>query len=126
MAVFPTLRAAAFVALFSASLTQADDPRFDHYQGLRAATLVEALQHLADYNAQLGALLAQPSLDLAELDAVHQLTYTIENALERIGSEVGVLAELLESVHVSSEQGDPETVLRDGRAFLEASRPLTE
>jgi len=126
MAVFRALRAATLAALCCVPFTHADDPRLDHYQGLRAETLAEALQHLVEYNAQLAALLAQSSLSLVELDAVHQLTYTIENSLERIGSEVGHLAELLESVHVSSEQGDQATVLRDGRSFLEASRPLTD
>jgi len=125
MVLFRALRAAILTVSCAVPFTYADDPRLDHYQGLRAETLVEALQHLTEYNAQLAPLLAQSSLSLAELDAIHQLTYTIENALERIGSEVHELAELLESVHVASEQGDPATVLRDGRTFLEASSPLT-
>ena len=48
---------------------------------------------------------------------MHQLTYTLENALGKINQELAKLAETLEAVHVASETGDVGTVLARGREF---------
>ncbi|HEY7773612.1 MAG TPA: DUF6746 family protein, partial [Marinagarivorans sp.] len=59
-----------------------------------------------------------------DLNEVHILTYTLENALEKLGSEREQLAELLEQVHKASEGADSDTVKTSGRAYLQGSAPL--
>ena len=116
-----------FIGLFACSLgAHADTPRVDHYQGLAAETLAEALDHLAEYNARLASMIERGALTPADLNAIHQLTYTLENALERIGEEVAAIAETLEEVHVASEQAEALLAQERAAAYLQSSRPLIE
>lgn len=111
----------AGLSLFSFSAAVASDDRPDHSEGLPSATLQEALSNLATYNRQLAELVALESLTPQQMHEVHMLTYTLENALERIDDEVDDMAEDLEAVHQASEHADPDTVKTKGAAYLEAS-----
>ncbi len=102
----------------------ADSDRVDHYEGLGAEDLETALAHLAEYRTHLADVLVRGPLLATDLNEVHQLTYTLENALERLAVDVHALAELLEVVHVASEQADAVTVSEEGKAWLEATRPF--
>ena len=102
--------------------TAADSERPDHYEGLPAETLEVALANLSEYRATLAGVLARDPLSSADLNEVHRLTYTLENALERMTIDLHALAELLEVVHVASEQADAETVRSKGRAWIEGTR----
>jgi hypothetical protein len=99
--------------------------RPDHYQPKPSPTLEAALANLTEFNPKLAALLEKDSLTPEELNQVHQLTYTLEAALEKLGSEQARVAELLEEVHVASEKNDSSTVKTSGRAYLEGTAPLT-
>lgn len=101
------------------------DKRPDHFEGKPSPSLPVALSNLAEYNAQLATLLEQETLSPEDLHQVHQLTYTLENALEKLHSERARLADLLEEVHQASERGDKDSVAKSGRAYLEGSAPLT-
>lgn len=101
------------------------DERPDHFEGEPSPTLEAALANLAEYNARLATLVDQDNLSAGELHQVHELTYTLENALERLDSERARLAELLEEVHQASERADVDTVKASGRAYLDGSAPLT-
>lgn len=98
--------------------------RPDHYKGEPSPSLEAALSNLAEFNPKLAALVEKDSLSAQEMNEVHQLTYTLEQALERIESERARVAELLEEVHVASESGDSKTVKTSGRAYLEGTAPL--
>jgi len=100
------------------------DERPDHFEGKSSPTLEAALASLAEYNPKLAALVEKDTLTPEDLHRVHELTYTLENALEKLASEHARLAEVLEAVHVASETNDPETVKRSGRMYLEHSRRL--
>lgn len=99
--------------------------RPDHYKGEPSPTLEAALSNLAEFNPQLAALLDKDTLSPQDLNQVHQLTYTLENALEKLDSERARVAELLEEVHVASERADSKTVKASGRAYLDGTAPLT-
>ncbi len=110
------------LTLLSASFAE---ERFAHHEGKPAPTLDVALVNLKEGNAKLAEILKKDTLKMADLHEVHVLSYTIENALERIGKEQARLAELMEEVHLASEKNDAETVKASGQAFLEAAAPLT-
>lgn len=113
----------AGVLLIAASHTMADD-RPDHFQGLPSENLEQALQNLYSHNAQLHSVL-QGELTPASMHSVHQLTYTLEVALERIASSIETLQEQLEEVHLGSETMDVERVRSNGQLYLNGSQALT-
>lgn len=110
-------------ALLLSAPLQADD-RPEHFEGKPSRTLTEAMAHFSEYNRQLEALLARGELTPQDLHDIHVLTYTLENALERIDDSVAQLQEQLEDVHKGSERADPEKVKRQGKAYLTLSREL--
>lgn len=99
----------------------AADSRIDHFEGESSATLAEAVANFSAYNGKLAALLAQPALSPTDLGIVHQLTYTLENALEKINQDLEALAETLEEVHLASEKSDAEGVRTHGRKEFRSS-----
>lgn len=120
-----TLVAVALLSgVLSAPLRADEAERFDHYQGERPGDLSSALTLLDDFAQRLQQQLANDNLDPVVLNEIHQLTYTLENALGRLSTDVAELAELLESVHVASETAGAATVREDGERFLQQLAPL--
>lgn len=114
---------ALLCGLMIAATTQASSPT-SHFKGEPAETLSQAVVNFSEYNQRLAELLAQDELSLTDLGTVHELTYTLENALEKIQEEVATIAETLEEVHLGSETGDFERVQSNGTAYLEAAQTL--
>lgn len=104
--------------------TTAASEKPDHFKGKPSANLAEALSNLDEYNAKLATLLERETLTLEELTQVHELTYTLEQALQRIQTDVGRIAQDLEVVHKASERADGKTVKSSGAAYLEAAQTL--
>ncbi len=102
----------------------AHSDRPDHFEGLPANTLTEAVQNFSAYNAKLAALVALDTLTPHQLHEVHQLTYTLENALEKMQAELAELAEVLEEVHVASEYSNAAKVKARGQVYLDTARQL--
>jgi hypothetical protein len=115
---------AAPVLAFGLSGTALADERPDHFQGENAATLGEALGHLSSYNAQLAAILARDELGPEDTARIHELTYTLENALARIRDDVEDLQETLEEVHEASERYEVDVVRAQGRKYLDTAAEL--
>lgn len=120
-----SLMATALIA-FSLSAPIAASERPDHFEGKPAETLKQAVTNFSETNEKLGALLSADELDSKALHEVHQLTYTLENALERIREDLDELAEVLEEVHVASETTDAETVKARGIEYLDSARQLID
>lgn len=114
----------AFGLLCAATAAQADDDRPEHFEGEGAKTLEQALVNLREYNAKLSTIIERDELTASDMAEIHKLSYTLENALERIEDEVDELADVLEKVHVASEEMDRETVRRQAPAYLTGSESL--
>ncbi|MDT8879366.1 DUF6746 family protein [Halomonas saccharevitans] len=106
-----------------ATTAHAEGP--DHFSGEPSRTLEEAIANLGEYNERLTELLAKDELSNRDLGTVHELSYTLENALARIDAEVDAMAVSLEEVHLGSESVDRERVRLNGMAYLNGARPLT-
>ena len=113
--------AAAAAALLFAALAFADDD-YEHYKGEPSKTLEQAVANLSEYNNRLEKVLAG-ELTPQAMNEVHQLTYTLENALGKMDDELEDIAERLELVNKASERADPDTVKKEGAVYLEKSRP---
>lgn len=95
-----------------------------HFSGKEAATLKDAVRNLTEGNEQLAAYLEGESVEAADLGHIHELTYTLENAIAKIQEDLVTLATTLEEVHLASERGDADVVLESGRAYLSIADPL--
>ncbi|MDY0206338.1 MAG: hypothetical protein RBR82_06890 [Pseudomonas sp.] len=99
------------------------DERPDHFKGLAAPDLQTAVTNFSEYNNRLEKALSG-ELSNADLVAIHELTYTLENALEKINTDLEELAETLEKVHVASETFNRDDLKKAGPAYLEAARTV--
>lgn len=95
----------------------------DHFEGLPSETLEEAVANLRSHTALLEARMAGPVDQDAMMD-IHELSYTLENAVERLSAEIERLADALEEVHLASEQWDDDTVREQGAVFVEGVRTI--
>lgn len=100
------------------------EERPDHFEAKPSPTLNAAIENLAEYNPKLEALIEKSSLSPEDLNTVHQLTYTLEQALAKIGEEKDRVAALLEEVHLASERADEETVKQSGQGYLKGTEPF--
>lgn len=98
----------------------ASDERSAHFEGTPSATLAQAVANFSESNLKLKTILDGKVTD-ADMAEVHQLTYTLENALKKINEEMSALAGTLEEVHLASEKLDRDAVLEHGRAYLSVS-----
>lgn len=101
-----------------------DHDRFDHFEGKSADTLEEAVANFSSHNEKLAEILASEELNIEALVAIHELTYTLENALEKINDELDDLADVLEELHKSSETADFDGTREHGRAYLDTARKV--
>lgn len=113
---------ASFI-LFATVNTKADE-KFDHFPSVAAPNTQVALCNLASFNKQLGLLANKKALSAEEMVKVHELTYTLENAVQRLQSDLNTIAADLEKVHKASERLDGQTVNQSGQAYLAATQLL--
>ena len=99
------------------------DERPDHYKGKSSDTLMQAVANFSEYNQKLKIALAGELTPLAMVE-IHELTYTIEVALEKIHAETAKLKDVLEEVHVASEHMDTTTAKERGDAYIKAAQTL--
>jgi mannitol-1-phosphate/altronate dehydrogenase len=113
------------VTLFALSASgSAFAQRPDHFEGRKAQTLKEAVANFSEYNKKLSAILAKRDLAPEDMVKIHELTYTLENALDKIRAETAALAQTLEEVHVASERQDAKTVKARGQSYLRTAREI--
>lgn len=97
----------------------------EHFEGKESTNLKEAVANFSEYNKKLEQVLAG-DLTPEAMNEVHQLTYTLENALGKINQEFDGLAETLEEIHLASERADTEGVASKGKRYLETSRTVVK
>ncbi|KDE40238.1 MAG: DUF6746 family protein [Nitrincola lacisaponensis] len=97
----------------------------EHFKGLPAETLEQAVANFAEYNQKLATVLSG-EIDNQAMVEVHELTYTLENALEKIHAEVAELVDTLEELHLASEAFDAEAVKAQGDAYLSVATQIVK
>ena len=68
----------------------------------------------------------QGELNAEAMVEIHQLTYTLENALEKIHSETTELKVVLEDVHLGSENMDFAKVKQQVKRYLDTATTLVK
>jgi uncharacterized protein YukE len=112
------------LSLFALNVAQADDHAPKHFKGVASDTYEQAVANLQEYNAKLAVLMQKEQLSPADMGEIHQLTYTLEKALERIKKHIEKTAEVLEDVHQATEKAQYDKALTQGRAYLKESDVL--
>lgn len=113
--------------LWGATLSTANaDQRPEHYQALPAESIEQAVSNLTSYNQELEALISQSELSDEDMVKIHELTYTLENALQRLQAELEGTAEVLEEVHLGSETMDSNRVLDNARRYLQSMNEILQ
>lgn len=120
------LSTALFVLFIGGASAVMADERPDHFKGLVPESPTEAVQNFSRFNRKLEDILARASLSVSDLSEIHEITYTLENALAVIKEETANLANLLETVHLASENGGVDEVTRAGREYLDGARRIIE
>ncbi len=120
--LFSALLITAGMLAFTA--TAADD-RPDHFKGKPADTLEQAVANFTEYNTKLKALLSA-ELTPQAMAEIHQLTYTLEVALEKIHSETGKLKDTLEQLHIASERMDTTSAKQSGDSYIKTAQTLVK
>jgi len=119
-------RALALACLLGLAAGQAAASGDDvtHYPAKPSETLAEAVANFSEYNRLLVDLLATPELSDTDLERIHQLTYTLEAALEKINAAMGPLPEKLERLHLASEGQERSRVPGLARSYLETAQTV--
>ncbi|MEX0732696.1 MAG: DUF6746 family protein [Aquisalimonadaceae bacterium] len=111
------------MGLSCAASTLADD-RIDHFKGEPAETLEQAVASFSEYNARLATVLDSGDLTARDLGKIHELTYTLENALGKINEDLTALADTLEALHIASETAEIDDAKRHAANYLETARKV--
>ena len=99
----------------------AEEPQ--HFGGKKFSDITTALSTFHEYNERLERKL-EGDLKPIDLHEIHELTYTIEDALAYITNSLYKVAEDLESVHVATEYANPEKVATHGALYLKAANQI--
>lgn len=117
-------RTALIVALAMGAMPVFAEEKVDHYAAETSADLAEAMVNFSTYNTHMADILAQSEMTRDRMEDIHQLTYTLEVALEKIITEAQELAERLEEVHLASEDSDPDKLTALATSYLAIARQL--
>lgn len=116
--ILTTLGLAALLLFGSANASEVQ-----HFKGQPSDTLEQAVSNFSQYNSKLAVIL-DAELDARALYEIHELTYTLEVALEKINTELQELADVLEEVHLATERNDAQTTRARGMEYLTVSRQV--
>lgn len=115
----------AFVSIFALQGTAfASSDRDQHFKGEPSHTLEQAVKNFSEYNKKLAVIMQKEKLEPVDMAEIHQLTYTLENALEKIEDALEQIEDDLEEVHQASEKGQYDKALNKGRAYLKNAQTL--
>lgn len=118
------LRIAALSIFFSLSANAySEDAK--HFEGKKFDNITDAVAVLKDYNQRFEDKM-NGELDALALHEIHELSYTMEDAVAFITSTLYTVAEELEAVHQATEHASPGTVRTSGAKYLELSRAIID
>ena len=110
--------------LFGCSFAVLAKEEAGHFEGKPSETLEAALSNFSEYNNKLSEILNKEELSPLDMQNIHELTYTLENALKKINEDMIALADLLEVVHVNSESGDAMSTQSEGLRYVDIARQI--
>lgn len=117
------LAASSLMALIISSNVFATE--INHFKGTPSPDLKSALCNLQTFDKALLKATTGEKLTPEQMAKVHELTYTLEVAVQRVQSELVIVAEELENAHKGSEVMDNKKVKSGAKAYLARTKLLT-
>lgn len=111
---------------FLVAPTLSADEDYDHFPALQAPDTSVAICNLNNFNAKLQAILNKPQIGVEDMVKVHELTYTLENAVQRLQQDLVVIADDLERAHKASESLQQDMLRTSSNAYLSALELLLQ
>ena len=94
-----------------------------HFEGQKFNDIAQAVSVFNEYNKRFEEKLGGELTGL-DLHEIHELTYTMENAVAFITQSMYTVAEELEAVHQATEISNADVVRKSGQKYLELSRSI--
>jgi len=101
------------------------DERVEHYAGKEVESKQAAVKILRTYNARLEKRIGG-ELTPETMNAIHKMSYTMENALAKLDGDLDGAAQSLERMHLSSERMETDAVKRHAQAYLHVMPKVLE
>jgi hypothetical protein len=118
--IIPALSLTA--TLFSAQIHS--EEKYSHFPAIASTDLPNALCNINAYNEKLSAILSQSALTAQDMVKVHELTYTLENAVNYLKASLEQASIDLEKVHKASEILNERTIIKSGKRYLDSTTLL--
>ena len=125
--IVPVIAAVAVIGgLATYSIVQSNgNSRIEHYAGEQIETAEQAFNALETNNGKIAKILKSDSLTDSQLEEIHEISYTLESAIDKLISEkagnkktLKSVDEAIQAVHYASENHEEESV-REWFAKLE-------
>ncbi|NLY25992.1 MAG: hypothetical protein GX049_00340 [Alcaligenaceae bacterium] len=111
------------IASFNANASGHNEVR--HFAGDQSATLEQALENFSSNNKQVAQLL-KGEVSEVDMAKIHELTYSLENALEKIRKDLDSLADTLENLHNASEVMKRDEVIKEGQKYISTAQKVVK
>jgi len=118
------IAAGAAFTLLVPGVALGQDGEVEHYRAKPSETLTEAVENFVTYNAKVAEVLEKDELTVADMELIHEYTYTIEIALAKLNEEMGSLPVVLERLHLASEGHNESEVRGVADVYLESAMTI--
>lgn len=108
--------------LFSYNVVALEE--INHFEGKSSDSIQAALCNLKTYNLALQKRTDKKHMVIQDHADIHQITYTLEVAVQKLQSELAIIAEELEKVHKGSEAANNNKVKSAGEIYLNKTSEL--
>lgn len=115
---YTILAAILTMSVFATPVGASEKP--EHFPAVDSKDLKSAVCNLQGFSQALSNLTEQNEMSSLDMVKVHELTYTLEQAIAKLNEELLVVAADLEEVHLASERMEKETVKRYSDKYLMA------
>ena len=118
------LVAAACLGLSFTSFAS-DDNKYNHFPALKSPNTETALCNIVNYNKVLTKIIQKQEMSAEDMVKIHELTYTLENALVKLSENLTKAADDLEKVHIASEKFDQATIKKHANIYTSITTALS-
>jgi small-conductance mechanosensitive channel len=95
-----------------------------HFASLASPDIQTAKCNIQTYNEKLDALTQKSDITTLDMVKIHELTYTLEDALKRLSKDLATAAAELEKAHLASESMNKEVVSKAASEYSKLTRAL--
>jgi formate-dependent nitrite reductase cytochrome c552 subunit len=116
----------ATITLLSTIQVVNAEEKYSHFPSLQSADIHTAMCNIKNYNTKLAAITSKAELTTEDMVKVHELTYTLENAVNFLKVSLEQVSADLEDVHKASERLDQKIIKNSGKKYLDPTNKILE